>query len=288
MDTTEPADFPLTTALGLIPDWELAMRAESKSPHTIRVYTLALRQYFAWTRQTDRRPLDLNTLNQWIADTLATGKSGATARTRQLAVRRFTRWLQFTGRLTADPFLGIRTPKVETPLVHPLTDDELRALLRTCQTDADDAVPDDVLRHRRDEAIIRLMLETAIRKGGKPRIVPIGPHAISALVCYLDLRQQHRLASTPALWLGTRSRAFSHDGLRRALGRRAEQAGIDGFHPHRLRHTDAHRWLAKGGSEAGLMAIAGWSRTDMLIRYTRARASERAADESRRLDLGAL
>ena len=73
-----------------------------------------------------------------------------------------------------------------------------------------------------------------------------------------------------------------------ALGRRAEQAGIDGFHPHRLRHTDAHRWLAKGGSEAGLMAIAGWSRTDMLIRYTRARASERAADESRRLDLGAL
>lgn len=36
------------------------------------------------------------------------------------------------------------------------------------------------------------------------------------------------------------------------------------------------------------MAIAGWSRTDMLIRYTRARASERAADESRRLDLGTL
>ena len=52
--------------------------------------------------------------------------------------------------------------------------------------------------------------------------------------------------------------------------------------------TAAHRWLAKGGSEAGLMAIAGWSRTDMLIRYTRARASERAADESRRLDLGTL
>ena len=223
-----------------------------------------------------------------------------------------TRWLQLTGRLTADPFPGIRTPRVETPLVHPLTEDELRALLRTCQPDADDAAPDEALHHRRDEAIIRLRLETAIRKGevvaldvhdldldagrvtirrgkgGKPRTVPIGPHAISALGCYLDLRQQHRLASTPALWLGARSRAFSHDGLRRAPGRRAEQAGIDGFHPHRLRHTAAHRWLAKGGSEAGLMAIAGWSRTDMLIRYTRARASERAADESRRLDLGTL
>lgn len=50
----------------------------------------------------------------------------------------------------------------------------------------------------------------------------------------------------------------------------------------------AHRWLAKGGSESGLMAIAGWTRTDMLVRYTRARASERAAQEAQRLNLGDL
>jgi hypothetical protein len=31
-------------------------------------------------------------------------------------------------------------------------------------------------------------------------------------------------------------------------------AGIVGFHPHRLRHTAAHRWPAAGGSEGGLMA----------------------------------
>ncbi len=55
-----------------------------------------------------------------------------------------------------------------------------------------------------------------------------------------------------------------------------------------LRHTAAHRWLAKGGSESGLMAIAGWTRTDMLVRYTRARASERAAQEAQRLNLGDL
>lgn len=36
------------------------------------------------------------------------------------------------------------------------------------------------------------------------------------------------------------------------------------------------------------MAIAGWTRTDMLVRYTRAHASERAAQEARRLDLGEL
>ena len=36
------------------------------------------------------------------------------------------------------------------------------------------------------------------------------------------------------------------------------------------------------------MAIAGWTRSDMLVRYTRARASERAATEARRLNLGDL
>jgi hypothetical protein len=36
------------------------------------------------------------------------------------------------------------------------------------------------------------------------------------------------------------------------------------------------------------MAIAGWTRTDMLVRYTRAHASERPAQEAHRLNLGEL
>ena len=34
------------------------------------------------------------------------------------------------------------------------------------------------------------------------------------------------------------------------------------------------------------MAMAGWSRSDMLVRSTRATAAERAAAEALRLDLG--
>jgi integrase/recombinase XerD len=69
------------------------------------------------------------------------------------------------------------------------------------------------------------------------------------------------------------------------LGRRAEAAGIRGFHPHVLRHTAAHRWLAAGGSEGGLMAVAGWARRDMLDRYAAATANERAAAEAKSLNL---
>lgn len=36
------------------------------------------------------------------------------------------------------------------------------------------------------------------------------------------------------------------------------------------------------------MAIGGWTRIDMLVRYTRAHASERAAHDAARLNLGAI
>src|SRR6185437_12492402 len=41
-------------------------------------------------------------------------------------------------------------------------------------------------------------------------------------------------------------------------GRPRTLAGIKDFHPHVMRHTAADRWLSAGGSEGGLMAIAGW------------------------------
>ena len=125
-------------------------------------------------------------------------------------------------------------------------------------------------------------------KGGKGRSVPFGPQTTRALDRYIRARRTHRLAGTDALWLGDRGKQFSYWGLHKALGMRARRAGIPGFHPHILRHTAAHRWLAAGGSEGGLMAVAGWTRPDMLARYTRARASERAAEEARRLNLGEL
>ena len=73
-----------------------------------------------------------------------------------------------------------------------------------------------------------------------------------------------------------------------ALLKRAELAGIKDFHPHQLRHTFASRWLGAGGTEGGLMSVAGWSSRDMLDRYSRATASNRALDEARGLGLGDL
>ena len=78
---------------------------------------------------------------------------------------------------------------------------------------------------------------------------------------------------------------MTYDGLADAMGERAKAAGVVGFHPHRLRHTLAHRWMAAGGSETGLMDVAGWKSREMLDRYGASARAERALAEAKRLRL---
>jgi integrase len=65
------------------------------------------------------------------------------------------------------------------------------------------------------------------------------------------------------------------------IGRRAEEAGLVGIHPHVFRHAFAHAWLAAGNSESALMRVAGWKSRSMLQRYGASLADERAREEHR-------
>ncbi|WP_433478122.1 tyrosine-type recombinase/integrase [Spirillospora sp. CA-142024] len=295
-----------TTLLALLDSWLLHLAAERKSPRTLKVYGDGVRAFGRWADANDRAPLlDRPTVNAFVAGLVDAGAESATVKSRQAAVRRFSRWLAEEDEIDVDQLVGLKPPKLDVKVVPELSEDELRALLKACQGKS--------LRDRRDEALVRLMTETTARagevvdmqvgdvdlkegtavvrrgKGGKGRRVPFGPQTGRALDRYLRARRSHRLADTPALWLGESGRGFGYDGLYRALTGRAQAAGLpDGFSPHWLRHTGAGRWLAAGGSEQGLMAVAGWSSREMIDRYTRATSERRAAEEARRLGLGDL
>src|ERR1700722_815158 len=296
---------PLLDLAALLPSWELALRSERKSAQTVKSYGDGVRAFLRWCRDNDHYPtLDRELMKSWVADLLDSGAEPSTARARQLGMRRFSAWLEEEGEIDSDPLLGLKAPKLDSKVIESLTDDELRRLIRACGGRE--------FRDRRDDAIVRLMSETGMRagellgltvpdvdlsrglvivrrgKGGKGRVAPFGPQTGRAIDRYLRTRRTHRLADTATLWLGDRGKNFEYHGLRDTLRYRAEMAGIKGFHVHLLRHTAASRWLAAGGSEGGLMAVAGWSTRDMIDRYAKSTAAERAAAEARSLNLGEL
>jgi len=289
----------------LLPSWELALRSENKSASTVKIYGDGVRGYLRWCDARGRPAiLDRDLVKAFVADLLGAGAEPATARSRQLSLRRFSAWLAEEREIDDDPLIGLKAPKLDTKVTESLTDDELRLLIKACAGQE--------FRDRRDEAIVRLMAETGMRagevcalrvddvdlirgmvtvtrgKGGKGRTAPFGPQTGRAIDRYLRRRRDHLLAGNAALWLGDRGKGLAYYGLHAALKYRADLAGLKGFHPHLLRHTAASRWLAAGGSEGGLMAVAGWSTRDMIDRYTRSTAATRAADEARVLNLGDL
>jgi len=249
------------------------MRAERKSPQTIKSYGDGVRIFLRRCEERQHSPaLDRDLMKAWVVDMLEAGSEPAAACARQLGVRRFSAWLEEEGEVDTDPLLGLKATKLDAKVTESLTEDELRRLIKACGGKE--------FRDRRDEAIIRLMAETAMRagevcgltvadldlnrglvtvrrdKGGKGRISPFGDQTGRTIDRYLRQRT-HRLADTEALWLGDRGKELNYYGLHRALKYRAEHAGLEKFHPHLLRHTAASRWLAAGGSEGGLMAVAG-------------------------------
>jgi len=298
-----PSSLPDLAAL--LPSWQLALKAERKSPGTIKVYGDGVKKFLRWCTESGH-PAELTraAVQAFLADLLDDGAEGHTARSRDLALKRFAAWLVDEGELSANPLVGLKPPKADHKVVNALTDDDLKQLIKACQGKS--------LLDRRDEAIVRLMAETGMRaseviglqvsdvdlqrglvtvqrgKGGKGRVAPFGPQTAAAIDRYMRARRSHRLADSGDLWVGGGGKSFGYHGLSKALKDRAEAAGIKGFHLHIMRHTAATRWLRAGGSEGGLMSVAGWSTRSMVDRYTGASAAERAAAEARGLGLGEL
>lgn len=276
------------------------MEAAAASQRTITIYLTQVNAWRAWCVATDQAPsLTRDSVVGFLAAERARGLAANTVKTRFRGLSVLANWLNNEG-LTQGNVL--KSVKVPTPVTDPppvLEDEELASLLKACSGRR--------FIDRRDSAIARLLMDTGMRasecvglelddlslrnktvtvtgKGGRKRTIPYGGKTAVAIDRYLRLRRIHKYSDSKALWLSERG-TLKYDGLAYAMEQRAQAAGIEGFHLHRLRHTLAHRWMAAGGSELGLQDIAGWSSSAMIARYGASARAERAAAEARRLNL---
>jgi integrase/recombinase XerD len=141
----------------LLDSWLLHLAAERKSAQTLKTYGDGVRAFVRWCEAEGPPPvLDRATVNAFVAALLDDGVEASTAWSRQLAVRRFSAWLADEGEIDADQLVSLKPPKLDHEVVQELDDDQLRALIKACNND---------LRDRRDEAIVRFMVETGARAG---------------------------------------------------------------------------------------------------------------------------
>src|SRR5918912_339676 len=143
-----PVPSAVPSLAALLDSWTVHLRAERKSPETVKSYTAGVRQFLDWcAAEGTPAVLDRATVNAFVASLLDSGAEAATARSRQLAVRRFSAWCAEEGETARDQLLGLKPPKLEVKVVPRLTDDQCRALVQACAGRE--------FRDRRDEAIVR-------------------------------------------------------------------------------------------------------------------------------------
>ncbi len=238
-------------------------------------------------------------IREWLAELNET-REPSTVKTRYRGLFRFCGWLVDEGELTEHPMAKLSPPQPKSNPVPVLSDEELTALLKACGGKD--------FRDRRDEAMIRLLLDCGLRiselcaltvegvdldhgmalvvgKGSKVRPVYFGARTTRAIDRYVRARATQRWAHLDALFLTQRG-ALTPDGARERMKVRGEMASIPDLHPHRFRHTWAHDCLMAGGQERDLKRLAGWSSDVMLERYGASAADARAKAAAQRMKRG--
>lgn len=274
--------------------WELHLEAIGRRPRTIAFYR---RELLRFGEHVGVDPLQVTRplVREWIRAQIAAGIAPNTINGRLICVKSFCSWLAEEGEIGVSPAVGLSSPPHRGPDPDVMSDDEFNRLLAACAgpgvyqrrnrallltLEASGCRASELISMRDEGVDLRERYMTVESKGGGWRRVPVTAQAAEAIDRYRRARSQLR-GGDGKLWWGKQG-ALTVRGLDNVLRKLERETGIE-IHAHRLRHRFSHRWLAAGGSEAGLQVAAGWASPLMPRRYGRSLSVERMLNEHRRV-----
>ncbi len=262
---------------GALDDYIQHLRVErGLSQHTVGAYARDLGRFGARVKA-DNTPLakvDEATVAGYLVTLSHEGLSARTQARALSAIRGFFRFLVQEGRQGRDPTELLEGPRLLRRLPDVLNRDEILRLLRAPAGDKPNRVRDRAMLHTMYAAGLRVSelvnldlgdlnlgegFLSALGKGNKQRIVPIGEHARVAMVQYLsEVRPKWARPASRACFVTARGKAMTRQGFWSIVKKYARAAGITKqISPHKLRHSFATHLLAGGADLRSVQTMLG-------------------------------
>jgi len=295
--------------------WQTKWRGDGLAMDTFWTYARDIDRYQTWCSEQSVQSTALSSGRAYV-DHVLCSKSRHAARHAARALKAYGKYLVWDEMCPptpglephkdSGPFQRLTLPK-EPPVVNAptATDDDLEKLLAACTpSNSVSARSWEVLR---DKAIITTLAFTGMRRGevagmtlddvdllaGTVRIpktknnevrnVKLNSEVVRAILRYHTASQDDRPEHERGLWMSAHDMSpLKPGGISQMLYRRAQAAGV-GVAAHAFRRRQAGEWMARGGSESGLMTNNGWKSPTMILRYSKAKAEANAMAESERL-----